>query len=345
MLISYYIVAGLTTFYYLLLLLPDRLQEDRSSDFELTKFSLLASSTHEKDEVNTSSQGDNFGVRILKALRKTLNNFLLADLIFTVGMLGAALWRFYTASHRPEIPYSTFNQLISFFMSCYSVLSCLVLQAVARPESSDSHVRHHYRWNLALPWIAIVPMTVVLAGYNFRDYLGLVGYSSEESILRMASRESELGEWVWLSYCDPWETRRSVEIVLYAGLVLLAINALWYFTAFVRRVWRLWKVERKTRRGAKEVENNRRPWVARVFRYTRLFDGFGCAVMMWAFLIMFHIYRNNSHNNAKDSDGGSKDWSFGQILALAAWAPTLVELFNRIFLHPLVDEYHEVLSK
>ncbi|ETS86357.1 hypothetical protein PFICI_00185 [Pestalotiopsis fici W106-1] len=341
MLISYYIVAILTTIYYILLLAPDLYQENESANDHHAITSLLASGSHEEKKHKKGKEDQSLRTRILRAFRKTVNKFLLADLIFTVGMLGAALWRFHSASHHQEIPYSTFNMLVSFFMSCFSVLSCLVLQAVAKAKTTDPHDRHIYRWNLALPWIVIIPMMVALFALHLRDYFKTVGDPSDESIKRIVERDSEFGEWVWLNICDPWQTRKIVEVVLYIGLALLCINAVWFFVALMYRVFRLWRQERTKRKGTSNINKGGREWVAKAYRYTRRFDGAGCGVMMWAFLVLFHIYRNSSHATAGDSDGGSQAWSFGQILALAAWAPTLVDLFNRICLHPLVDKYHD----
>ncbi|KAI4599104.1 hypothetical protein KJ359_002061 [Pestalotiopsis sp. 9143b] len=315
MLISYYTVAILTTIYYIVLLIPTPEGENRYNPKHLTLTGLLS----------------NF----LEAFQKSVNKFLLADLIFTVGMLGAALSRFYTASHHSTSTYRIFDLLTSFFMSCFSVLSCLVLQTVAAPKKrKETRARHLYRWNLALPWVAVVPMALALFVLHFPEYPKMVGHASDKS-LAMLDRDAQFSEWVWVRLCDPSEFRKVLEIVLYVGLAVLAANAIWFAAYLAHKVFRWWRV-----RGTQEGDRSR------VHQALRLLDGLGCGILMWAFVVLFHIYRDWSHEMAEDSithwnsDGGSKEWSFGQILALAAWVPTLIELCNKIFLTPLVDLYH-----
>jgi hypothetical protein len=321
MLISYYTVAGLATIYYLALLFLRLLKKDRLQDVRLIRAL----------------------TNMMEPFRKTVNKFLLSDLIFTVGMLGAALWRFHSVSNHPTTPYRIFDQLASFFMSCFSVLSCLILQTVAEPKKKESRVRHLYRWKLVLPWIAIAPMTLALFIFHHRDYPRVVGDPSSNSINGL-DRNAELSELVWVNKCDPWETRKDLEILLYAGLTMLFINAVWFSLALAYKVSRWWRGKRQSSTDARKTKRSVTPRVKDAWHFgcraLRLLDGLGCAVLMWAFLVLFHLYRDRSHNMAGSSDGGSKQWSFGQILALAAWAPTVIELCNRICPPAVVGMYH-----
>lgn len=57
----------------------------------------------------------------------------------------------------------------------------------------------------------------------------------------------------------------------------------------------------------------------------RTLDGILCLAIMWALLILFERYRN-SIQNAKGGSDTDSEWTFGQVLALATWAPVFVDL-------------------
>jgi hypothetical protein len=60
-------------------------------------------------------------------------------------------------------------------------------------------------------------------------------------------------------------------------------------------------------------------------RCLRVANGVLCLIIMWLFLIFFAHYRRTVQDLAGRSDDDS-DWTFGQVLSLATWAPVIVEL-------------------
>lgn len=61
---------------------------------------------------------------------------------------------------------------------------------------------------------------------------------------------------------------------------------------------------------------------------------------MWVLLIMFYRYRSRVQTIAGHSNEDYK-WTFGQMLALCAFAPVLVELFS-IMIRKLAPKYRSV---
>ena len=58
-----------------------------------------------------------------------------------------------------------------------------------------------------------------------------------------------------------------------------------------------------------------------------IINGVLCCAIMWALLGLFSAYRFDIHRKMGSSDEDSQ-WSFGQVLALATWAPVAVELID-----------------
>lgn len=70
------------------------------------------------------------------------------------------------------------------------------------------------------------------------------------------------------------------------------------------RLWTIWE--------------NLRLWL-------RLGNGVLCLAVMWVFLGLFTVYRQDVAKKMSGSDGDN-DWTFGQVLALAQWVPVGIDL-------------------
>ena len=75
---------------------------------------------------------------------------------------------------------------------------------------------------------------------------------------------------------------------------------------------------------------------ARVYELLLLLGAVLCGIFMWLLLALFHSYRNNVTDTASTDDTVFKrtalgeSWSFGQVLALATFAPVVLDLINVI---------------
>lgn len=70
------------------------------------------------------------------------------------------------------------------------------------------------------------------------------------------------------------------------------------------RLWTIWE--------------NLRLWL-------RLGNGVLCLAVMWVFLGLFTVYRQDVATRMSGLDGDN-DWTFGQVLAVAQWVPVGIDL-------------------
>lgn len=113
-----------------------------------------------------------------------------------------------------------------------------------------------------------------------------------------------------------------------AGHIFLTINCLWFLyhaTRKIRRGDHARKVKDKIAHPA--VRAQCRTWWEQWQVYFRLANGFLALVFMWLFMILFTVYREDVRVRAGPADEDS-EWTFGQVLSLATWAPVAVELIN-----------------
>jgi hypothetical protein len=135
--------------------------------------------------------------------------------------------------------------------------------------------------------------------------------------------KSQALETLWLFYCDPNSLRYRLEDTLLATHIILCFAALWWiYYVFMSMVPASWYA----RIRARTSDAGRRQWRA-AKRALRCLNCLVCLVLMWVLLVMFYQYRSRVQTIAGRSNEDFK-WTFGQMLALCAFAPVLVELVS-----------------
>lgn len=113
--------------------------------------------------------------------------------------------------------------------------------------------------------------------------------------------------------------RQRLVITLTVGHFVLAMNIIWWlYYRVVCIVPRRWT--------SKHEERTKLNTFWHIFRRClRVVNGVLCLVIMWLFLCLFDNYRHAVQDLAGRSDD-DYEWTFGQVLSLATWAPVIVEL-------------------
>jgi hypothetical protein len=141
-------------------------------------------------------------------------------------------------------------------------------------------------------------------------------------------QEIQIGQNFWILFCERDSQQQELSRILTAAHVLQAINILWWAYYFISSslpaqspwrlkvhdsaFWRIWKACRP---------------------FMRIINGIACLVFMWLLLAKFAEYRNTVTHLAAGADQDSV-WTFGQVLALATWAPTVVDFVSVYFCKP-----------
>ncbi|KAI1880005.1 hypothetical protein JX265_001626 [Neoarthrinium moseri] len=251
--------------------------------------------------------------RTVSCFKESINTFLDASLIFSVAMLGAAVVRFATIRTDPNEDHSAYATLGSVAMSSFSVLPAVILQTV-----TDGQRTHVLRQIL---WFAVIVMTVGLDIMYRKTYKDPSDIDPDD--LRGQYPPSQIA---WLNLCENEELRDRLRMAVTGTHALLAINTLWWVYYLLVTVLPL---EVHTKMGETRIGT----FFAHCRRWLRALDGIACMAMMWLLLSLFERYRHYVQLLAGRSDQDT-EWTFGQVLALATWAPVLVEFWSILLYGP-----------
>ena len=145
-----------------------------------------------------------------------------------------------------------------------------------------------------------------------------------ESELYSERQEIQIGQNFWILFCEKDSQQRELSSILTAAHAIQAVNVLWWAYYFITslpiksklrleirdtKFWRIWKAARP---------------------YMRVVNGLACLAFMWLLLAKFVEYRETVTQLAAGADQDST-WTFGQVLALATWAPTAVDFLSVYF--------------
>jgi len=282
--------------------------------------------------------------RVLGAFEKTVETFLYASVIFAISMLAAGIARYVQYKFHPEHHESVYALLSSVYMSAFSIFPTLILQCV--------HERQHRRqWLPLLLWFIViccaVTIDVLYRTTSSREHwdvpedldTAITGFSDTGSSddLRI---ETQYVEGLWLGICDPQDLRLKLTNILTVSHILLGLNVLWWLYTLLSSLF-----QRRSLRHPR-LSNNfpdryycislvswwriRKSWLKPLLLWL---NAGACLALMWTTLAYFHVYRNVVSGVAGDSDKDG-EWTFGQVLALATWAPVLVDLTTSRWFHP-----------
>ncbi|KAK6063407.1 hypothetical protein SCUP234_13393 [Seiridium cupressi] len=243
--------------------------------------------------------------RAVSAIQESSNTFLDAALVFAVAMLGAATVRFYGLMTDPNEERSTYATIGSVSMSAFSIFPALILQAV-----TDGQRTHILRQVL---WFAVISLTVAVEIMYRKTYYDLEGLPNDPD----PSFENATLQRAWVEHCESFGLRKQLEWGLTTAHVILGLNCLWWLYYFIVTILpQRWHEQM----GKTDVGQ----FFAHCRRCTRALDGLVCIAIMWALLVLFEKYRHSIQVYTGHSDADS-EWTFGQVLALATWAPVFVD--------------------
>lgn len=277
----------------------------------------------------------------IESFQQTGGRFLNGALVFATAMLGATVARYYAfQKHQDEVDaddVSFYTFLGSAFMSTFCVFPCLVLQTVA--DQSESRYTRLFLWCTtiglaAAVWALSLPsidyfLELTRAFDNYEAATKLSDLDKHDYDLLVAHktlyRPGIYRALIWEKHCDSGGIRHRLRTLLTVGLIVQAPGFIYsLFTSLVAATspWRSDPFHRLHRRCGSAF-NLPEP----LNRIVRLVIGTIYLAFALLFLASFIQYRHIVKNLAPSTDADI-DWSFGQILALAQWAPVGLELMS-----------------
>ncbi|ROV87340.1 hypothetical protein VMCG_10696 [Cytospora schulzeri] len=268
---------------------------------------------------HTKGKGLHLGRRAMNAFRGSLNVFLNTSMLFSLVMLSAALYisarrtvehKSWLQSSQP-IPSGSalYDLVLSLLASTFSVFPVTMLYAIQRRRDVKGALRtgDHQVWIrravLAILW-CLTAAEVYISPRGEYDYEERYNYN-EEKVLVYLNCEQRGGMPYWHG-------------MIAAQALVIGAPLLWLvLTLFVLTGFRIPGV----------VD---RPWVSRWRAKWRLVVAWVNVLFMWGLLAYFTVLRHRINVTAGHLDSEDQ-WTFGQILALATWAPVVFE-FAYIFI-------------
>ncbi|KAI1084726.1 hypothetical protein F5B20DRAFT_219000 [Whalleya microplaca] len=244
--------------------------------------------------------------RLVEAFQESIHTFLDTALIFAVAMLGAAIVRYASVIRGQTSDYSVYRLIASVFMSAYTIFPALILQTAA--DGLRGRFLRQFLWAL------IIGLTLAV-DVLYEIYLR---HDTNNDFQRQFEAAHDLNGHAWQDTCQDQTRINQLKTILRIGHIALGVNVLWWLYYFVASTipprvharvhsWQTWtRWERY------------RPWL-------RALNGALLAILMWVFVVWFNLYRNETLKLSNDTNE-DKDWSFGQVLALATWSPVFVDL-------------------
>ncbi|KAL8345307.1 hypothetical protein RB601_005372 [Gaeumannomyces tritici] len=254
----------------------------------------------------------------LYAFLESLTTFLESALIFAIAMLGAVIARYLLLAREFGVSARQYEIVTAGFMAHFSVLVPILLESI-----SDALRRTHLRLIL---WFVVVAL--------FSGVTAFVRILEQRLLSVDMNRLHPAHPWTrgfyWWNHCHDIRfydniLRKTAD----AGAAVIFINVLWYLYALLYQIPCC-----KTR-----FDRVGRQWLVKQLKpyrsHFRLLNAFVCGVMIWLFLGIFHLYREDVLRRAGETNKDAV-WTFGQVMALATWLPVVFDL-----VHLLIRRYPE----
>ncbi|KAF2998734.1 hypothetical protein E8E14_001496 [Neopestalotiopsis sp. 37M] len=329
MVATYFIAAGLATLYFIVISIG-RLRSPR-----------VAASSAQRSRIE----------RVIEAFDESLDGFLDAALIFASAMLAAtftrfkgSLYSFGPAEADDTVVYPLIGSIVA---SILSVFICLTLQTVSStvittvttqkaataraPPMTQTTAEHTQQRLLRMfLWTFVVIFCFILETACVPVLELLIKLENGPSTLLGFSAVNFNPEGLWRIKCDSWKLVKTLRILITAGLGLQALNLIWYIKTLLAMASAYYcrrpSPPEWTSRISKRLAPYERTWT-KVALASRRVMGTLCVIMMWVLVIFLYIYRRSFADVAPDSNEDS-EWSFGQVLAMAQWVPTILAFIN-----------------
>ncbi|KAH6646065.1 hypothetical protein BKA67DRAFT_663931 [Truncatella angustata] len=252
--------------------------------------------------------------RGLSAVQESSNTFLDAALIFAVAMLGAATVRLYVLMTNQNEDRSTYATIGSVSMSAFSLFPALILQAVT--DGQRTHILRQVLWFVAISLTIAVEIM-------YRTTYHAPGSRQDDPNASCADGKLQKA---WLAFCEDAAIRRQLELGLTMAHIILGLQCLWWLYYLLVTITPKHWHERQGQTMFGQFFAHCRRWM-------RALDGIICLALMWTLLVLFRRYRSSIQDSTGYSDTDST-WTFGQVLALATWAPVFMDLVGILIYGP-----------
>jgi uncharacterized membrane protein YqgA involved in biofilm formation len=240
--------------------------------------------------------------RILQATQHSTSNFLTASFLFCFAMLLASVVQF-SQVLRGTAAVTTTEVAVSMLMTFNSVLPVVVLQLAASNDLRRLHGR-------AVLWALVAIMTSIVLGLGVKTYSLSEWDWTRAYLFSIQMDERMKSQLWWESMCYDWTARAHLLVFTWVlgSLISLSIAA-YVFTFVAMSIWHRFKSP---------------SWLIRLSRMLWWIGLVLAWCTMW-FSIGWFIRLQRNLERAAEEDNRDMEWSFGQVLALATWAPVVVE--------------------
>ncbi|KAF7541835.1 hypothetical protein G7054_g321 [Neopestalotiopsis clavispora] len=280
---------------------------------------------------------------VVNSFSKTLDEFLDSVLVFAASMLGATLYRYSAwmnaANVSDTIEISTYTIVGSAIMSIFSLFACLVLQMVS-PEWSMKG-RRIFLWAIIFGFAIGAE---IMCRLIVRDFYETLGSSYQANYYGYQDLSANFTATSGIKGSD-YRRMRILELRCYpkgfvhyllklvsigfglqdASIFFISISLLLFI---IMMILEFIPKDNPAYRAIspKVVKVHPKDFSLRskrTLRLIRLTAGLVYLAMIWILLGNFKSYRKQVGHFATNQDS---QWSFGQILALATWAPAAISL-------------------
>lgn len=241
--------------------------------------------------------------KITIAFRESLHGFIDAGQLFAIAMLVASCYRHGSSRIHPDKTHSIYGLENSSYLAVFAIFPPLLLQMVA------TELRR--RKTRVIMWAVITVLAITVSAL----YLNLG--TSVKQVLNLLDRDSATTDVFWQLHCDPEDLRGALDFALFFAEILLVLNLLWWLYRVAPVAIRSWVNRRVSKHRAWHILD----------RSVKVLNGFLCFAVMWTMLGLFNAYRLY-FGRRMGSTNQDNQWSFGQIFALATWAPVAIDLIS-----------------
>lgn len=254
---------------------------------------------------------------------QTLNTFLDASLLFSASMLLASIYRFSSAARDPGNGDNTFiySLVNAVTVSMFSVFPPLILQLTAR--------RLRRRGIRSILWFLVIAFVITMSilYYRWRGPGGIAEFFDDDTYLgTQAVRHVQ--QIVWLTFCDLTSHRLvgALDSSIITAQVLLGLN----LPGWIYLVYTIREAEQEAYDAPQEYGSDNLHYHApkvweRYGKKARAVSIVLCCVMMWLLLGTFTAIAVRLAD-AMGPWGKDRRWSIGQVLALATFAPLIIDI-------------------
>lgn len=258
--------------------------------------------------------------RILVAIQESTRPFLDSALLFCIAVHIATFFTFIRGRVLDE-PTPTTTGVTGSFISIYTIFPPLVLHSCAADHLRRKHGRKYI-------WLFLGALSLTMSGLYFADprnawRLQWWNWGKLNSRPNSDSSYEELNDLLikdpdhqlkWESFCvtERGADRANMAFTIVLAVVFVTAAFVMIFFANVLRI--------------PFLRSERRPLLRRVRKHKWIFAAFLSFHAMWVSLGIFLWFRYEL-NQFTGNHNKDKQWTFGQVLAVATWAPVLMEFY------------------